>query len=70
VPLPFLGVPRGKNLGFRAILRFKLLICQSVATNSTKLAKKVYLGVLQHPTKFQAKIMAGKFIWEKNQNIH
>ena len=25
-------------------------------TNHTKLSEKVYLGVLQHPTKFQAKI--------------
>jgi len=30
-------------------------------TNPTKLAKKVYFGVLQHPSKFQAKISTGKF---------
>jgi len=71
VDTSFLGVAkREKNSDFRAILRFKPLICQSVDTTPTKLAESVYFGVLQLPNKFQAKILTGKFYLGKNQNIH
>jgi len=42
-------------------LRFKSLFCQSIPTNPPKVAEEVCLSVLQHPTKFQAKILTGKF---------
>jgi len=49
-------------------LRFKPLFCQSTLTNSTEVADSVYLGVLQHPTKFQAKILTGKlYSWKKSK---
>jgi len=60
------GVQEGKNTDFGGILRFKPLFCQPAPT---KLAENVCLGVLQQPTKFQAKILKGKFICEKDQNI-
>jgi len=46
-------------------LMFKLLFWQSVFTNPTKVAENVYLGVLQHPIKFQAKILTGKILFVK-----
>jgi len=62
VDTSFLGDAQGaKTSKFGAILRFNPLICQSVGTNPTKHAEKVFCGVLQHPTKFQANILAGKF---------
>jgi len=37
---------------------------------STKVAEKVYLDVLQHPTKFQAKLLTGKFyLCGKQRNL-
>jgi len=64
VDTSFLGGAKGaKTSGFGAILRFKPHFHQSVPT---KLAE-VYFGVLQHPTKFQAKILTNKFYLEKNQ---
>jgi len=59
------GVKGAKTSDFGAILWFKTLIYQSVATYPTKLEEKVYSGVLQHPTKFQAKILTGKFYLRK-----
>jgi len=71
VDTSFLGGAKGaKTSDFGAILRFKPLICQSVATNPIKLAEKLYFCVLQLPTKFQAKILTGKFYLGRNQNIH
>jgi len=71
VDTSFLGGAKGaKNTNCGAILRLKPLICQWVATNPTKLAQKVYFGVVQLPTKFQAKIRTGKFYLGKNQTIH
>jgi len=55
------GVQEGKTTDFVDILRFKPLFYQSAIMNPTKLTEKVYLGVLQHPTNFQAKILTGKF---------
>jgi len=51
------GSKGAKVTDFGGILRFKPLLCQPAPTNPTKVAKKVKLGVLQHPTKFQAKIL-------------
>jgi len=53
-----------------AFLRFKPLFYQSTLTNPTKAAEQVYLGVLQYPTKFQAKILTGKLYSCKKSNIH
>jgi len=53
--------PSGKKHRFRDVLKFKPLFCQPAPTNPTKLAEKVYLGVLQHTTNFQAKILTDKF---------
>jgi len=55
------GSKGAKTSDFGCILRFKPLFCQSAFTNPTNLAEKVYFGVLQHPNKFQVKIMTGKF---------
>jgi len=49
----------GQNIGFRGYFEVQTTFlpastCQHPPT--TKLSEKVYLGVLQHPTKFQAKI--------------
>ena len=61
-----LGKPRISGV----FLRFKPLFCQSTPTNTTKVAEQFYLGVLRHPTKFQAKILTRKFYsLEENQNI-
>jgi len=35
--------------------------CLSATTTFTKLAEKVYLGVLQHPIKFRAEILKRNF---------
>jgi len=59
--LLLVGGPRGQNHGFRGILRFKPLFCQSALTTPTKLAENVYLGFLQHLIKFNAEILTGKF---------
>jgi len=60
------GSMRAKRTDFGGVLRSKQLFSQSVPTNPTKVAKKVYVGVLQHPTKFQAKILTGTFyLWRK-----
>ena len=40
---------------FGVFLRFKPLFCQSVPTNLAKVAEKVFFGVVQLPTKYQAK---------------
>jgi len=53
-------VKGGKKHGFRGILRFKPLFCESAPTAPTKLAEKVSLGVFQIPIKFQAEILTGK----------
>jgi len=59
VDTSFFGSAQGaKSSNNRAILRFKPLFCQPAPTT---LAKKVYFGVLQHPSTFQAKILTGKF---------
>ena len=63
------GSKRAKNTDFGWFLRFKPRFCQPPLTGPTKLAVNVYLVRLQHPTKFQAKILTGKCILEKNQNI-
>jgi len=52
---------RAKNTDFGKFLRFKPLFCQQPPTNPTKVTEKVYLGVLQHPTKIEAEILTGKF---------
>ena len=58
----FLGGNKGaKPSNFGAIFRFKPLFCLSVPTNLRKRAEMVYFSVLQHPTKFQAKMLTGKF---------
>jgi len=58
----FGGVYKGaKIMDFGVILKFKLLFSQSAPISPTKLPEKVYLGVLHHPIKFQAKIYPGKF---------
>jgi len=54
-------VQRGKTTVFGGILRFKPLFCQSASTNLAEVSEKVYLGVSQHPIKFQTKILTGKF---------
>jgi len=36
---------------------------QPTPTNPTKVAEEVYLSVLQHPTKYQAKILTEKFYY-------
>jgi len=59
----FGGVKGGKNTHIGSILGFKPLFCQSALTTLNKLAEKVYLGVLQHPTKFQAEILTGKVLY-------
>jgi len=60
------GGPKGaKTTDCGGILMFKLLFCQSVGTNLPKLAEKVFFGVLHHPTKFHAKILAGKVFLSK-----
>jgi len=56
-------------LDFEVILRFKPLLCHQASINPTKLAEKVYFGVLQHPTKFQLKILTGKFYLGKKIKI-
>jgi len=62
VDISFGGGPRGKkNTDFGGSLRFKSLFCQPAPTNPTKLAGEVYLAVLLHPTKFQAKLLTGHF---------
>jgi len=60
-----MGAKGAKTSDLGAILKFKPLICQSVSTNPTKLVERVYFGVLQHPTKFQAKILVEKFYLAK-----
>jgi len=55
------GAKAAKTSDFGAVLRFKPLFCPSVPINPTELAEKVYFGVLQHLTKFQAKLLTGKF---------
>jgi len=57
-------------MDFGGILRFKPRFCQPAPANPTKLAKNVYWGVLQHPTKFQAIILTGNFHSRKNSNVH
>jgi len=52
------GSKGAKTSDFGGISRFKPFFCQPAPT---KLAEKVYLGVLQHPTKLQAKRLTGKF---------
>jgi len=64
------GAKGAKASDFGAILRFRPHFCQLVPPNLTKLAEKVYFGVLQHPTKFQVNILRGKFYLENNQNIN
>jgi len=59
------GAKRAKTSDFQAIMRFEPLIFQSVATNPTKLAEKVWFGILQLPTKFQVQFRTGKFYLEK-----
>jgi len=46
------GSNGAKTMDFGGILRFKPHFCQSAPTTPTKRAENVYLGVLQHPTKF------------------
>ena len=58
VKFSFGGESKGaKNTDFGGILRFKLLLCQSAPTTPTKRAEMMLLGVLQHPTNFQAEIL-------------
>ena len=64
------GAKGAKTSDFGAILKFKPLVFRSVGMNPPKLAEKVYHGVLQHPTIFQANILAGKFYLAKKQNLH
>jgi len=60
------GSKEEKNMNF-VFSRFKTLFCQSTLTNPTKVAEKLHWGVLQHSTKFQAKIMKGRFyFWRKS----
>jgi len=55
------GGPRGQKPGFRGYFEVQATFMTASTTNPTKLAAKVYLGVLQHRTKFQDKILPGKF---------
>jgi len=55
------GSKEAKTTNFGGILRFKPLFWQPAPTNPTKLAEKLYLSVLQHPTIFQSKIFTGKY---------
>jgi len=58
----FGGEAMSKDFG--VFLTIKPFFWHSVPMNPTKAAEKVYLGVLQHPTKCRAKILAGKFyLW-------
>jgi len=70
VEISFGREPKGaKNMDFGGILRFKQLFCQSAPTSPTKRAEMMLLGVLQHPTKFQAEILTQKLnSWIKSKN--
>jgi len=62
VDISLLGRAQGtKTPDFGAISRLKPLFCQDAHRTPTKPAKKVYFGVLQHPSVFQAKLLTGKF---------
>jgi len=70
VETSFAGGTQGHKKLFRCILRFRRLFCQPAATTKTKLAEKVYFGVLQHPVQFQAEILTRNLHFEKNQKFH
>jgi len=59
------GGPTGKKLLISFFLRFKPFLCKSVPMKRTKVREKAYLGVLQHPTMFQAKTSTEKCIFLK-----
>jgi len=62
VEISFGGEPKGaRNTDFGGIWSFKQLFCQSAPTTPTKRSEMMLLGVLQHPTKFQAEILTQKF---------
>jgi len=56
--LRLVGGPRGKNHGFRGYLEVKSTFLTASTHQSYPTCRK---GVLQHPTKFQDKILTGKF---------
>jgi len=42
----------------------KVKLSQSTHTKRLKIVEQIYLGGLQHPTKFQVKILRGKKLWK------
>jgi len=50
-----------KTTDFEDFWRFQPVFSLSVPTSPTKVAEKVYLGVLQHPINLQSEILIGKF---------
>jgi len=56
-----LGDQTGLNPRSFVFLSLKPLFCQLSLTKRLEVAEQVFLGILQHPTKFQAKTFTGKY---------